>query len=146
MVARKAKDVPELKQVIDSGLLSVSKARKITSVLTRENQTVWIQKAVELPQRKLEQKVAELFPQEAVPEKLKYVSEKRLNLQLGFSENFQKMLRRTQDLESQKRQKSIGFEEALESALKVYLENEDPVIKAERLKSRKNFAVARQVG
>src|SRR4051812_41188390 len=39
VVARKAKEVPELKKVIESGALSVSKARKITPVLNKENQS-----------------------------------------------------------------------------------------------------------
>ncbi|MCC7405858.1 MAG: hypothetical protein IT288_15770, partial [Bdellovibrionales bacterium] len=36
-VGRAAREIPELKTAIASGALSVSKARKITSVLTREN-------------------------------------------------------------------------------------------------------------
>src|SRR5438105_1736605 len=52
VVARKAKEVPELKQVTESGALSVSKARRITPVLNKDNQSEWLKMAVELPQRK----------------------------------------------------------------------------------------------
>src|SRR5947208_1908843 len=42
VVARKAKEVPELKAVINSGMLSVSKARKITPVINKQNQSEWL--------------------------------------------------------------------------------------------------------
>ncbi len=145
VVARKAKEVPELKQIIASGKLSVSKARKITSVLTKANQNEWLRMAVELPQKKLEQEVAKANPKEANPEKTKYVSESRLNLQMGISEELNKMFRRAQDLESQKKNKHVTLEETLEVVLKQYLETQDPVVKSEKIKSRKNLAVARQV-
>src|SRR5258708_6260947 len=45
VVARKAKEVPQLKEVIDSGALSVSKARRITPVLTKTNHEQLLQKA-----------------------------------------------------------------------------------------------------
>src|SRR4051812_21874326 len=48
VVARKAKEVPALKDAIASGALSVSKARKITAVLNKDNQAQWLQMAVEL--------------------------------------------------------------------------------------------------
>jgi hypothetical protein len=145
VVARKAKEVPELKQVIESGALSVSKARKITPVLNKENQSQWLQMAVELPQKKLEQEVAKACPKEATPEKMKFVSGDRLNLQLGISENLSRRLRRAQDLESQKRQKPATLEETLEALLDIYLSSQDPIQKAEKLQNRKNLAVARQV-
>lgn len=144
-VARKAKEVPELKEVIKSGALSVSKARKITPVLTKSNQEEWLQMAVELPQKKLEQQVAKAFPKEAVPEKMKFVSENRLNLQMGISEQLSQKLKRTQDLESQRKKKAVSLEETLEVLIDLYLENQDPLIKSEKLKTRKNLSVSRQI-
>ena len=41
-VARKTQEVPELKKEIAAGAISVSKARKICSVLTKENQRHWL--------------------------------------------------------------------------------------------------------
>ncbi len=144
-VARKAKEVPELKVIIESGALSVSKARKITPVLTFDNQKEWLQMAVELPQRKLEHYVAKACPKEAVTERMKFVSEDRLNLQLGISESLSRKLKRAQDLESQKKRKSVSLEETLDVLLDLYLKEQDPVQKSERLKNRKNLSVARQV-
>jgi 5-methylcytosine-specific restriction endonuclease McrA len=145
VVAGKAKEVPELKQAIQSGHLSVSKARKITAVLTKENQNTWLKMAIEMPQKKLEQQVAQACPKEATPEKLKFVSGDRLNLKMGISEMIHQKLKRAQDLESQRRKTAVSLEETLESLLDVYLEKHDPVKSSERLKTRKNLAVARQV-
>lgn len=44
-VARKSQIVPELKLAIDEGRLTVTKAKTIASVITAENQSVWINKS-----------------------------------------------------------------------------------------------------
>src|SRR4051794_21702275 len=53
-VARKAVLVPELKQEIDRGELSVNQARKIVSILTPDNQQEWIEKAKTLSLKRSE--------------------------------------------------------------------------------------------
>ncbi|MGE3975398.1 MAG: HNH endonuclease [Bdellovibrionales bacterium] len=144
-VARKSKEVPALKQAIQSGKLTISKARKITPVLTQSNQEEWLKLAIELPQKKLEQQVAKVVPKEAVPERLKFVSEERLNLQMGISEKLHQKLKRAQELESQRQQKHVSLEETLEAMLDVYLEKKDPIQKAEKLMHRARQPVLRQV-
>ena len=83
-VSRKAKEIPMLQTAIAEGALSVSKARKITPVLTLENQSEWIEKAKTLPQRQLEQEVARELPREDVPERLRFITESRLELRVGI--------------------------------------------------------------
>ncbi|MGE3975886.1 MAG: HNH endonuclease [Bdellovibrionales bacterium] len=144
-VARKAKEVPALKQAIRLGELTVSNARKITPVLNKSNQEEWLKMAIELPQKKLEQQVAKVLPKEATPERLKYISGDRLELTFGFSEIVHQKLKRAQDLESQRQQKNIKFEEVLEALLDTYLEKKDPVQKAEKLMHRVRQPVLRQV-
>ncbi|MGE3973594.1 MAG: HNH endonuclease [Bdellovibrionales bacterium] len=144
-VARKAKEVPKMKQEIQSGNLTVSKARKISSVITPSNQDQWLKMAIELPQKKLEQQVAKVSPREATPERIKFVSEDRLNLQMGISERLQHKLKRAQELESQRQKKHVSLEETLEAMLDLYLEKKDPVPKAEKLQHRANFPVLRRV-
>ena len=68
-----------------AGSLSVSKARKITPVLTLANQDEWVEKAKLLSTRKLEEEVARVAPREATPERIKFVTEDRLELRLGIS-------------------------------------------------------------
>jgi len=60
-VARKAREIPELKKEIQKGNLSVSKARKITSVIKKENFPVWLEKLKTLPQKELEKEVAKMI-------------------------------------------------------------------------------------
>jgi 5-methylcytosine-specific restriction endonuclease McrA len=145
VVSRKAREVPQLKSVIEAGQLSVSKARKITSVLNKTNQSEWLQKAVHMPQKKLEQEVAKVNPRESVPERMKFVSGDRLNLQLGISVKMMYRLKQAQNIESQKKKRAVNLEETFEAVLELYLQRQDPVENAEKLQNRKNLSVARQV-
>src|SRR3989344_1330751 len=56
-VARKAREVPELKTEIQNGTITLSNARKIVPVLNRENKAEWLGKASVLSQRQLEKEV-----------------------------------------------------------------------------------------
>jgi hypothetical protein len=145
-VSRKSRLIPELKEAVVSGQLSISKARKITPVLTKENSAVWIEKAISLPKAKLEKEVAALHPQTLTVEKMHYVSQNRLELKLGLDEKTLKKLKRVQDLLSQKNKCAASFEEAIEAMVEVYLERNDPVLKAKRcLKKRSQDPIQKPV-
>ena len=132
-VSRKALEVPQLKEAIKSQSLSVSKARRITSVITKENQEKWIPLALELSQRDLEKEVALANPQEEKPERAKFVKEDRVNLNFNVSEDLYNKIKRVQDLEAQRTGKVVSLEEALKAMAELYLEKKDPVEKAMRL-------------
>ena len=121
-VARKMREVPALGKAIEENKVSVSKAKKMASVLTKDNQAQWLEKAQQLTSRQLERAVASENPKVAVPEKASYVSQKRLQLQL----------RRVQDLESQRLQRPARLEEALAAMAVFYLNKKDPQEKAKR--------------
>ena len=87
-VARKAREIPELRAVVQA--IGISKIRKFVSVLTKENQREWIERAKTVSTRALEKAVAKENPRAATPEKATYVSEKRLELRLGVSEELSK--------------------------------------------------------
>lgn len=55
--------VPEIKEAVDTGLLSMSKARRLSPVIEKENVQEWIAKAIELPERELEKEVAQMNPE-----------------------------------------------------------------------------------
>jgi 5-methylcytosine-specific restriction endonuclease McrA len=139
-VSRKAREIPVLQSAIRSGVLPVSKARKITPVLTLDNQDEWIEKARLLPTRKLEEEVAQVAPREAVPERLKFVSAERLELRVGISKSLQEKLDRVRDLESQRTARAASLEDTLEALTEVYLETKDPMKRAERVMKRKSEA------
>lgn len=132
-VARKAKEVPELKEAIRNQEITVSKARKITPVINKENSEHWLGLAKTLPKPKLEKAVAKVAPKTATPEKAKYVSEERLQINLGVSEKTMQNLRSVQDLVSQKTRKMASMEDALEVLLESYLQRNDPIERAKRL-------------
>ena len=62
-VARKSVEFPALKSAIEAGEVTVSKARKIASVLTKENQNLWIDLAKTSTSRVIEREVARANPQ-----------------------------------------------------------------------------------
>jgi hypothetical protein len=148
-VARKAREVPVLQSAIQEGSLSVSKARKITPILTLANQDEWVEKARTLSSRKLEEEVARAAPGETVRDRIRPICEDRAELRLGISKTLEEKLKRVQDLESQRTSRAASFEVSLDAALEVYLERHDPVRRAERILKKpvkENAAPARVTG
>jgi hypothetical protein len=137
-VARKAIQVPELKLAIDEGSLTVSKARKITPVLTSTNKTHWLELAKTSTQKTIEKEVARVMPQSAVKEQAKYISDERLKVTLGLSEKNFKMLKRSQDIESKKARRPLTLEETLEKLLEAHHEKNEPVMRAQRIESQRS--------
>jgi hypothetical protein len=135
-VARKAKEIPELKEAINQGEITISKAQRVASVLTPENQNELLAMARTLPKRELEKEVAKLNPLAVVPEKARYVTEERLELKLGISEEVMKKLRRVQDLLATKKRRVVNLEVALSAMAEEYLEKHDPLEKAKRTTMR----------
>ncbi|MGE3972892.1 MAG: HNH endonuclease [Bdellovibrionales bacterium] len=82
---------------------------------------------------------------------LQQVDEHRVYLHLRCKRNFRfsevvsLKLKRAQELESQRQQKNVNFEETFEALLDVYLEKKDPVQKAVKLMHRAHQPVLRQV-
>jgi len=136
-VTRKIREIPEIKSELKNGNLTVSKVRKVTSVITPQNACDWLEKAKVLSKNELEKAVAMETPKAATPERAQYVSESRLNLHLGVEEDLMKKLRRAQDLVSQKLAKPASLEDTLDNLVSFYLERKDPVLKAKRIMGKK---------
>jgi hypothetical protein len=137
-IARKAKEIPELKTEIRSGAITVSNARKIVPVLNTQNKTEWLIKAKTLSNRQLEKEVVKIRPMEATPERARYVAPERVKLELGLSEKDMLALRKVQDLMSQKSQRAVSLEETISVMTQDYLKKQDPVEKAKRQVIRKS--------
>ncbi len=131
-VARKSKEVPELKESLRRREITVSKAKRIAAVITKDNSKHWLDLAKKLSKAQLEKEIAKVAPSTATPEKVKYVSGDRLQITMGVSEPCMKNFRRVQDLVSQKNRKAASLEVSLEAALEFYLKHHDPVEKAKR--------------
>jgi hypothetical protein len=137
-VCRKAVQVPELKSAIESGELTLSKARKIVPILTKENHDEWLSFAKSSTTREIEKAVAKVQPQTLVKETAKYVAEDLLAVTLGFSEEEVSLLKRVMDIESQKTKSAASRKDAMVAGLRAYLEKNDPLKKAERAAARAN--------
>jgi hypothetical protein len=135
-VSRKATQVPELKTQLELGAITLSKARRISAVMTSENQSEWLEKAATLTSRELEKEIARVRPKEATPERATYVSENQIKLEFGLSEEVFSRLKRSQDILCQSRKKHVSFEEALDIVNSEFLERHDPIEKASRHQSR----------
>ncbi len=135
-VARKSREVPELKAEIQKGAITLSNARKIVPVLNRENKAEWLIKASTLSQRQLEREVVRVRPQLATPERAMYVTPSRVKLEVGLSEKDMLKLRRVQDLFCQSRQRAVTLEDVLVALTDEFLVRHDPLEKAKRQKVR----------
>lgn len=142
-VARKAVQVPALKTEIQNGRLSVCRARKIVPVLNVENQAEWIEKAKTLPTRKLEKEIARVAPGEAFAERVRYVTESRVNLSLSLDEKTLATMKRVQDLESQRTGRAVSLEETMAAMAAAYIERNDPVERAKRVSARMGKAATK---
>lgn len=141
-VSRKAKIVPEIKEEIKNGTMTLSNARRITAVITPENKQEWISKATTLSMRELEKEIVKVAPKLAVQEKVSYVTEQRTKLEIGLNEENLSQLKKVQDLLSQKLQKPVSLEDTIVTMTQEYLQKHDPIQKAKRvLESKKNSSL-----
>jgi hypothetical protein len=136
-IARKAREIPELKRHIRDGSLTLTNARQIVPHLTPENASEWITKASALPSRKLEREIVAIHPRAATVEKATYVTPARIELKIGLSESAMLRLRRAQDLLSQARKRPVSLEETVDALTEEFLRRTDPVSKAKRHQVRK---------
>ncbi len=131
-VAKKSEEVPDLKMAIEKGLISLSQARRVVPVITKETANEWIEKAALLPQRELEREVCAVNPKAMPREKLKVVSAERSELKVGISKELELKLKRVREI--------VGPDQSLESVLAqmtdFFLKHKDAVQKAKRVKAK----------
>jgi hypothetical protein len=142
-IARKSKKIPELKEAIEIGELTVSKGIRIVPVLNEQNKTEWLNKAKTLSKNKLERAVADEKP-EAIVQKLKPSSNGRSLLSISISEEFESEILRLQEIESKSNTGFASYEHVLQLAVRDRLDRVDPVRKAARAKERADKKAAGQ--
>jgi len=127
-VQRKCVQVPALKQKLEAGKISLTNARRVSSVLTLENQEKWLHEAEVCSKEELEKKIAGVLPK-SQRETVKILSEDRYSLSLSIDEALLKKLRRIQTLLSNRRKKAVNLEETLNFAADEVLKRIDPLLK-----------------
>lgn len=136
-VIRTSKLVPELADAVLSGRTSISKARRVCSVITPQNAKEWIDLVCECPLRTIKKAVAIANPRAAVEESMKYVSGDILEISFAVSEEWSELLRNVKDLLSQKTSRAVSTEEALFVLMSDFKAKNDPIKKAERAKLKR---------
>lgn len=135
-IARKAVEIPLLKAAVVQGKLTISQARRIVPVLTKENARDWVAKASTLSQKDLEREVSAANPNATIKERLRPIAINRSELKVGLDNETEYKLKRAQDLLSQKLRRAVSLEQTIAHLADHYLERNDPVRKAERARKR----------
>ena len=92
-VVRTAKTIPALAEAVIEGRTSISKARRVCSVITEKNQKEWIGLVCECSQSIVQRCVAMANPRAAVSESLNYVSSDVLEIKFAVSEGWAGLLK-----------------------------------------------------
>ena len=141
-VAEKSEEVPEIKQAVAQGELTLSEARRIVPVLTKENHKEWIEKAKNLPQKELEREVTAANPKaHPVKERIRPVAKEVSELKVPVDPKTEENLTALKDILSQKLGKPATLAEVVAWAAEVARDKFDPVRKAKRsraISSRKS--------
>ena len=132
-VSRTSAKIPELKEAILSGNLSVGKASRITSVITPENQDTWIPMALTSTHREIEREIRQENPKPIPKERIKVLTPTRSELRLSISIELEQKLKRAFEVSHH-----TSMEEMLNSMTDFYLKRKDKLQKAERIQKKKD--------
>ena len=133
-VARKSKEVPELKTQIDNGELSVSTARRIVPVLEKSNHVEWIEKAKMLTKSELEKEVSKISPHAFKRKEIvRSLSENDSSVRFQISDEKLKKWKRMQTLMMSKKRKTLDLMSAIDELVEDFLKKEDPLLKEAKL-------------
>jgi HNH endonuclease len=141
-VAEKSEEVPQIKEAVVQGELTLSEARRIVPVITKENHAEWIGKAKALGQRELEREVTAVNPKAHPPkEKLRPVAKDLSELKVPVDAKTEENLAALKEILSQKLGKAATLTEVIAWAAEVTRTKFDPVKRAGRsrkISSRKS--------
>lgn len=126
-VTRKTYEVPQLKEVISQGVLSVSQASRIASVIQPNTAEMWIEMASGLNQKDLEREVKKGRPEIAQKPRLKVLNESQSELKLVITKSQEEKLQRVQEVLGTR-----DMNETLEKMVQIVLKHKDPIEKAKR--------------
>jgi len=133
-VAEASEKVPELKSAIAQGELTLSEARRIAPVITKENSSHWIDQAKNLSQTELEKAVTEANPKARPKDRIRPVAKNISELKVSMDEKTEENLSVLKELLSQKLKKTATLADVIAWATQVTRDKFDPVKKAERSK------------
>jgi len=130
-VSKKSTQIKTLQNAVESGAISVAKASRIISVITQNNASDLISFSQFHSLREIDFKVAKLSPKSATRERVKVLSEDTVEITVTISKSAYEDLKRIQALKA-----PVNMGQALELAVKQYVNRKDPVQRAKRAKSK----------
>jgi predicted restriction endonuclease len=134
-VARKTRVIPELRAAVDQGQLSVSKASRIVSGLTKENASEVISFAQTHTSNEIDEEMARRNPEKPRRDSNRPIGNDKVELHVQISAATHKKLKRAQSLLASKG-KPTNLDGVLSVCLDLYLDHHDPVRKAKRAEAR----------
>ena len=143
-VLKKSREVPALRAAVERGL-ELTKARRLVSVITPQNQIEWLERAAKLSKSKLERAVANANPRSREYESVRAAPADRLKIEYYTSIERAADLRRAQDLVSSRRGTNANLDETISLAVSEYLARHDPVVRADRNVHRANASLKTKV-
>ncbi|MGE3760563.1 MAG: hypothetical protein AB7H97_22555, partial [Pseudobdellovibrionaceae bacterium] len=129
-LARKSRLVPALADALKSEVLSSAKAARIISIIDNCNAPQLIEFAANHTKREIEFEVARRNPRAAI-ERVKPVSENRVEVTISMSKTEYEKLLRVQSLEARHNPR-VNMSESVNAAITNYLFHRDPVEIAKR--------------
>jgi 5-methylcytosine-specific restriction endonuclease McrA len=134
-VARKTREIPELRAAVDHGQLSVSKASRIVSGLTKENASEVISFAMTHTSNEIDEEMARRNPRQPRRDSNRPIGNDMVELRAQISTATNMKLKRAHSLLASKG-KPTNLDGVLSECLELYLEHHDPVRKAKRAEAR----------
>jgi hypothetical protein len=134
-VARKTREIPELRTAVDHGQLSVSKASRIVSGLTKENASEVITFAQTHTSNEIDEEMARRNPERPRRDSNRPAGNDMVELHAQISTATNKNLKRAQSLLASKGKPS-NLNGVLSECLELFLDHHDPVRKAKRAEAR----------
>ncbi len=131
-VSRTCVKAPLLHKAIQTGEVSVSKARRIVSVLSKETESLWVEKASQLTSRELEREVVKVNPRELVKEAIVPIANNLSKMTLSLTHEEEKFVRETLELLSKNAKTPLTLSQSVLKLCQFYRSKKDPIQKAER--------------
>lgn len=131
-VSRKCTEVPLLQKAIAENAVTVSKARRIVSVIDKGNAPEWLDRATTLTAKELEREVVATKPEEKFRSQIRPVSPTHSKLTVALSSETETLVLTVQDLLCQKRQRHCDLETVVREMALHFLKSEDPLRKTSR--------------
>jgi hypothetical protein len=143
-VARKSKEIVQLRSALSENKISVSKASRLVAAINSGNADGLLQFAQSHSGREIDAEVARLNPEPAARDRIKQLSEELVELKVTVRTETMNKLRRIQKLAAPSG-KPLELASILDLMCEEYLNRKDPIRKASRVSKQKSELCAHRV-